>query len=356
MLPGTIAAVIFSGLAWAQETGIYDPAGGDRPAKEAAPSARKAVEKALEFLEKDALKWMNEKDPKKGGCATCHHGALTVWALSEAKSQGYEVHANSLAELAKWTKGRFIPARDQAPNTVKGHLGAAYLALMAQALPQQDIVSRDERTWISEYFARSQEADGSWYFPPAAFARPPIFESREEVALLCLIAVGPQETADPKAPSPARDSRDKAAASLGKTKAGDTTQSAVLRLFVEMRPDRPSKELQPFIDALMGRQNGDGGWGQLKGLASDAYATGQALYALGVAGVAHDRPEIQRAVSFLVATQRPQGTWPMIPRAQPGEKPNEINGSLDYLGCGWGTLGLIRSFQGLRASQPGEYK
>ena len=317
MLQGAIAAVFLSGLAGVQEeTGV--------------PPARRAVERTLAFLEKDALKWMNEKDPKKGGCATCHHGVLTVWALNEAKVQGYEVHPASLAELARWTKGRFIPASDQAPNTVRGQLGAAYLALMARTVPQQESVSRDELRRISEYFARSQEADGSWYFPPANVARPPLFESREEVALLCMMALGSQ---------PVGDSRDKAAAWLAKTKAGDTTQSAVLRLFLEVRPDRAS------IDLLMGRQNSDGGWSQIKALPSDAYATGQALYALGVAGVAGDRPEIQRAVSFLLATQRPEGTWPMIPRAQPGEKPNRINGSLDYLGTAWATLGLMRSIQ-----------
>jgi hypothetical protein len=323
MLQDMIAAVL---MACVQET-----------APEAA--ARKAVERTLEFLEKDALKWKDETRPKKGGCVTCHHGALTVWTLSEAKFQGYEVHEGNLAALAKWTTGSMVPARDQAPNSLRGHLAAAYLALMARTLPGQDILSRDDLTRISEYFARSQEADGSWYFPPLAAARPPLFESREEVALLVYLALGPQASADPKTAS----ARDKAAAWLSKTKPGDTTQAAVLRLFVEVRPGRPSKELQPGIDQLMGRQNGDGGWSQLKSLSSDAYATGQALYALGMAGVDRDRPEIQRAVSFLVATQRPDGTWPMIPRAQPGHKPNKINAPLDYLGSAWATLGLLRS-------------
>jgi len=348
MLQDMIAAVFLSGLACGQETRIDDPVREARPATEAAPSARKAVERALEFLEKDALKWNDEKGPKKGGCATCHHGALAVWTLSEAKIQGFEVPANHLAELAKGNNGKLIPAHDQGPNTLRGHLAAAYLALMARTLPQQEIVSRDELTRISEYFARSQEADGSWYFPPARVARPPLFESREEVVLLCYLALGPEASADPKTPSALREARDKAVAWLSRTKPGDTTQSAVLRLFVEVRPDRPPEELQPAIDQLMGRQNGDGGWSQLKGLSSDAYATGQALYALGVAGVARDRSEIQRAVSFLVATQRPDGTWPMIPRAQPGGKPNKINGPLDYLGSAWGTLGLMRSLPGQR--------
>src|SRR5688572_23664498 len=79
MLQDMIAAVFLSGLACGQETRV-----------EAASSARKAVERSLEFMEKDALRWKNEKNPKKGGCATCHHGSLTVWALSEAEIQGFK--------------------------------------------------------------------------------------------------------------------------------------------------------------------------------------------------------------------------------------------------------------------------
>lgn len=63
--------------------------------------AQKAVERGLEFLQQDAVQWRNDKK-----CATCHHGTMTVWALSEAKSQGYAVPAKTLAETVQWTKER----------------------------------------------------------------------------------------------------------------------------------------------------------------------------------------------------------------------------------------------------------
>src|SRR5262245_49275106 len=66
--------------------------------------ARKTIERALTFLENDALKWRSER-----GCATCHHGTMTVWALSEAKSQGYTVNGDKLADMTKWTKDLFVP-------------------------------------------------------------------------------------------------------------------------------------------------------------------------------------------------------------------------------------------------------
>src|SRR5215831_9689711 len=60
---------------------------------------RAAVERGLGFLQKDAAKWRKERR-----CSTCHHGTMTVWALSEAKRQGYAVAAEALTETATWAK------------------------------------------------------------------------------------------------------------------------------------------------------------------------------------------------------------------------------------------------------------
>src|SRR5262249_73874 len=38
----------------------------------------------------DAARWR-----KARRCATCHHGTMTVWALSEARSRGYAVDAET---------------------------------------------------------------------------------------------------------------------------------------------------------------------------------------------------------------------------------------------------------------------
>src|SRR5262249_48614461 len=60
---------------------------------------RLAIERGLTFLQTDAVQWRKERQ-----CATCHHGTMTVWALSEAKVQGYPVEAATLADMARWTK------------------------------------------------------------------------------------------------------------------------------------------------------------------------------------------------------------------------------------------------------------
>src|SRR5262249_2598104 len=96
------------------------------------------------------------------------------------------------------------------------------------------------------------------------------------------------------------------------------------------------------IDRLLSRQNKDGGWGQDKDLPSDAYATGQVLYFLDLVGAKPDRAEVRRAVSFLVAGQKDDGSWPMTARAHPGEKPMTNPVPITHFGSAWATLGLAR--------------
>src|SRR5262245_16536146 len=47
---------------------------------------QQTMDRGLAFLIEDAVQWRKER-----GCATCHHGIMTVWALSEARSRGYVV-------------------------------------------------------------------------------------------------------------------------------------------------------------------------------------------------------------------------------------------------------------------------
>ena len=72
------------------------------------------------------------------------------------------------------------------------------------------------------------------------------------------------------------------------------------------------------VTNLAGEQREDGGWAQLPTLASDAYATGLALFALHEAGgVAVDHRAYQRGVEFLLRTQLADGSWFVASRSFP---------------------------------------
>jgi squalene-hopene/tetraprenyl-beta-curcumene cyclase len=210
--------------------------------------------------------------------------------LTEAKSRGFSIAPEVLADNAKWTKDRLLARidlpRDKRPGWSMVNTPALYLSTMALALPKQETVSADELRHIAGHLLRHQEADGSWAWSsaPPQNRPPPVFESDEVATLLAYAALGPQLPADVAKRSDVRDARTKAAAWLAKSKPNDTTQAAALRLFVHALGRKPDRSLKAEIEAFLARQNKDGGWGQVKDAPSDAYATGQALYMLALAG------------------------------------------------------------------------
>jgi hypothetical protein len=211
-----------------------------------------------------------------------------------------------------------------------------YLGMMSQNLP---ILSRDEIHRIARNLVARQAEDGAWESPPPKNGPPPTWESRETLGLLALLAWEPYLPADAKEAAAARASRDKADAWLSKTKSSESTQAISLRLLLDARRPAAEKQLQVGIDRLLKRQNPDGGWSQTADMPSD----GQALYALSFADVKNDHPQIQRAVSFLAASQREDGSWPMTSRGHLGVTPYTNLVPTTYFGSAWATLGLARS-------------
>jgi squalene-hopene/tetraprenyl-beta-curcumene cyclase len=117
-----------------------------------------------------------------------------------------------------------------------------------------------------------------------------------------------------------------------------------LRLVLWTRLGRPAEEWEPLVRQIRKRQNADGGFSQTKEMASDAWATGQALYALAHAGVKSDDPVIRRAHAFLAGTQREDGSWPMTARpTKPGGPVTSNLVPITGAGSAWAVLGLVRS-------------
>ena len=72
----------------------------------------------------------------------------------------------------------------------------------------------------------------------------------------------------------------------------------------------PDSSLTKVRAALLAGQREDGGWAQKSGMSSDAYATGQALYALrNACKILASDAAYQRGVQFLLRTQLEDGTW-----------------------------------------------
>jgi hypothetical protein len=296
------------------------------------------IDRGLGFLVKDALAWK-----KNHNCASCHHAALMIWSMREAKRSGHAVDEPVLVELTKWVAesgdGKFgLPRPASAPKAASPK--AVYFALALGTDPKPDAVSQKGLKLLLKTVEAEQTENGSWSAWPET--RPPIFgNSDESLTALATLAVLPAAASGDKA---AKAARDKGAKWLAESKTDDDPQSIALRLVLWKRLGRPAEEWQPLARRIKDRQNADGGWSQAKGMASDAWATGQALYALAHAGIKPDEAAIARGHAFLIKTQRADGSWPMTSRpTTPGGKGSTSLIPITGAGSAWAVLGLVRS-------------
>ena len=185
-----------------------------------------------------------------------------------------------------------------------------------------------------------QIENGSWASWPGS--RPPLFgHSDERATVTSVLAILPAAFAGDQA---AITARDKGMKWLIETKTDDDPQSVALRVVLWQRLGRPKVEIEPLVLRIRGRQNSDGGWSQTPDMPSDAWATGQAIYALAHAGLNGEDSAIERAQAFLFNTQRDDGSWPMSSRpVKPGGEGSKSLVPIVGAGSTWAIMGLVRS-------------
>jgi squalene cyclase len=221
-------------------------------------------------------------------------------------------------------------------------MGLPMLAVAARSLPALSDGQQQSLKLIAGEIVKKQQADGSWEFF-ATLRRPPINESQTTDAAWILLALQGETGSD--APKAQREALAKGRAWLDAAERADLHQDKALKVLLGVRSGKPRKALQPTIDELLALQRTDGGWSQtVPDRKSDAFATGQTLYVLALAGLTAERPEIQRGLDFLVATQKADGSWPMISRSTPDGSPGSAK-LLTPITCAassWATLALAR--------------
>jgi hypothetical protein len=297
--------------------------------------ASAAIDRGLTFLAGDARAWKKEHN-----CASCHHAALVIWSMHEAKARGHAVDEQFLAEMTRWVAesgdGKTgLPRPAGRPKALNPK--AVWFALALEADPKPDAAAQKGLKLLLDTVKGDQLDDGRWSSWPET--RPPIFGNSDE-SMTALATLAAAQNGD----GPAKSVRDKGVGWLARTKSDDDAQSIAIRLVLWRRLGRPSHEWQPLVERIKERQNADGGWSQAPGMASDAWATGQALYALAHAGIKSDEPVLARARAFLVKTQRGDGSWPMTSRpVKPGGQGSKSLIPITGAGTSWAVLGLVRS-------------
>jgi hypothetical protein len=164
---------------------------------------------------------------------------------------------------------------------------------------------------IVAYIAYHQRHDGSWWF--GGVSRAPIEEgpiARTAMSLRVMQVFG---TPAMKTELDLRIAR--ARTYLANAKAATNDEAAMQILGLRWAGGEAAK-VNSLGKALLSAQRPDSGWSQNHNLASDAYASGEALFALHEAGIlAASDAAYQKGVKFLMDTQGADGSWYVRSRA-----------------------------------------
>lgn len=311
-------------------------------------AARMAVRKALGFLAKDTFVWREQRK-----CAACHHGPMFVWAANVAASQGYAVSATELEDITRWlatdSGARVFPRESASANDRPAlSLATVFVDHALNAASPDDRLASQGRTKVAEHLLASQRSDGSW---PSPAGRPPFFGSDATATRLARLAI--LESPDLGRNKALQRAAERAATWLAKQSTSDDSQTVALDVWAASRLGDAS--LDGLVAKLRAVQQSDGGWRQANDLPSDAFATGQALFALSRAKIAGDDEAVRRGAAFLARTQQADGTWPMQSQVDPttgrrARNPNPIT----YAAAAWAALGIASHIHESVAGERGE--
>jgi hypothetical protein len=216
------------------------------------------------------------------------------------------------------------------------------LAVAARSFPSLTEAQKQSLQQNAAENVKKQQADGSWEFF-STLRRPPINESQTTDAVWILMAL--QGEAGTSAPHALRGALEKANSWLNAAGQSQLHQDKVMKVLLGARLATMRNSMQTTINELLALQRTDGGWSQtVAELKSDAFATGQTLYALSLVGYSPEQPEIQRAIDYLVAAQSADGSWPMVSRSSPDGSPgsSKLLTPITCAASSWATLGLAR--------------
>ena len=258
-------------------------------------TARSAMEAALgQLLPASVTSWESWQ------CVTCHHQSLPSIAAKLARDHGVAVHGPVGGE-DNTTAGRSL--EDLMFGRGFGN-GYPMLALAERGAPAA--FSTDA---IVHHIAEGQMTDGSW---PSTDPRPPLDGGTilpTALAIRALSVYAPPVTREEAAGRITRARAYLLAAAPGET------QDEAFKLLGLVWSRASETEISRQKDRVLQLQRDDGGWGQFPEIPSDAYATGEALYALHLSGVHANTKAYRRGADHLLRTQLEDGTWFVRSRA-----------------------------------------
>jgi len=310
-----------------------------------------AVQVSLKLLQSSMLRFNDATT-----CVSCHHEGLGRIASAVARDHGFKLDSSVQRAQMERVSGMMAAMRPlhegalknqevmkQVPLIEINEVTSTYTWLLA-AMASQGQSANESTAAAAMVLARQQMPDGGWIF---GVPREPMQSSNitfTALSIRALKAYGPKAQAKE---IQARVQRGKAWLMAAKPVNSEDRASLLMGLnwAGASAPEKATVAAQILAD-----QRPDGGWAQLPNLKSDAYATGQALYALHEAGGLPVMDQsYSRGVKYLLRTQDDDGSWFVNKRASPANNhfnagfPNGKSQYSSFIGTCWATMALAET-------------
>ncbi len=269
---------------------------------------KNAVNKSLVLLQRSSHDFLDNAIT----CHSCHNQGIGAVAFAMAKEKGFDV-SDSIINEALDSTCNFWKTYANVQNVYEQDDPVAIVmsgnydmwALSANHFKANKIIEM-----LAIDIMHKQTLDGSWMSPGQ---RPPLeYYSFSATAL----TVRNMRYYIPAVMHNEMQQRiDKARNWLMQTKP-EANEEKAFQLLGLTWSNGDKKIIAQQAKKLLAAQHADGGWSQLDSLKSDAYATGQSLYALNQSGQLNvTATAYQKAIAFLLRTQLADGSWLVKTRA-----------------------------------------
>ncbi len=325
-----------------------------RPMPDGVP-VRERAQRAIDLLQRASTGFVDNpfvRDEAK--CVSCHHEYLPAVAFAWGAQRGLHIDEAALghqvtAQLQMW-RPMVEAAREMEDPLPDSPVQVGYGLMGMQALGYTPDGMTEA---FVRYLVNGQNPDGSWHWSDI---RPPLEGGRFAATAWAVRAV--QLYPLPHDDDATRTCLARARGWLRKSEAV-TLGDRALQLMGLTWAGEPPRKLRGRVAAIMGMQAADGGWAQCDGMASDAWATGEALFALRESGrVAVTDPTYARGVQFLLKTQYDDGSWWVHSRTwpfQPHFDSGFPHGNDQWISAGataWATMALLQTLNAGNSAHP----
>lgn len=304
-----------------------------------AASPRAAIARSLPLLQKSDVQFM-----EKSGCVSCHNNTLTAMSVAAARARGIRVDESTARKQVR-AIGTYLESwRERVLQGVgiPGDVDTVSYILLGLAAEKHPA---DAATDAMARFLRGQQRPEGHWLPLAL--RPPIEGSVITATALTLRAL---QLYAPQANRAGYDASIERGAKWLTAATPHDIEDHAFHLLGLKWAGAPRPSLEAAARALIARQRADGGWAQIPSLSSDAYASGQALFALAESGVvAAGDPAVTRGVQYLLNTQLADGSWFVRTRAIPLQPhfeagfPHGRDQFISAAATNWATLALTHA-------------